>query len=190
MPAKAEAACTRRWALGAAVLAGLACAGDPLFLTVRGTWHFIEMFQDEIHQVACVGEGTLALAQDNEAADPSAASTASAMFTGSGAIDNECTSLDGPFEYFGSSTITGGALASVPRSTIAWEATVNEASCRYQGEATGDGFHGTEMSGTLACTLQQADVTFNFVGEWIAHSGRSEWCEVRRSLSGCEEPQQ
>ena len=173
-----------------AVLAGASCAGDPVFLAVEGAWHFAEMFDDDIHQVGCVGEGTMTLVQaDNTGDDSTAPSPAASAFSGSAGIDNDCTSLDGPFEYFGSSTITDGWLTSEPQSAVGWDAMVNDASCRYDGEVTGDAVNGSEMSGTLTCTLQQADVTFNFVGEWVAYNWRSEWCETRRFLPGCAEPE-
>ena len=95
-------------------------------------------------------------------------------------------SADGPFNYFGNSTMSAGLITQqrdVDR--VQWDALVNAAQCQYEGAVTGDGDYGLEMAGTLTCVLVDPGVTFNFEGTWEAKSSRSAWCTGRPEELGC-----
>jgi hypothetical protein len=177
-------------ALGSVLVLATGCmAGEPAFLAVDGMWNFSEQFADAVHQVGCTGTGPLTLIQaagPDGGTDPN---TPGPTFTGAAGVDNQCTSLDGPFTYFGDVVISNGVLTGWPHSALSWDAAVNDADCRYEGTVSGDAVHGTDMSGALTCTLASAGVTFHFVGTWAARNWRSEWCAARRELPGCSVPE-
>lgn len=173
-----------RAGVGVVALATAGCA-DPAMLAIDGVWNFNESFADDVHHIACTGQGVMTLAQSTEPAGGVAPGRPGSALTGTAGIDNVCTSLDGPFSYFGDVVISAGTLTADRPAEVSWDAAVNEAGCRYEGTVTGDGTFGTEMSGTLACTLVDAGVTFQFIGTWVARNWRSAWCAAQRTAPGC-----
>lgn len=166
-----------------AALAVAGCGSEIPVLSIDGTWSFVEVFEDPFHQTGCDGQGTITLTEtlgSSGVTDP----IITTRFAGAGAIDNECFSLDGPFNYFGDAIISQGEVTIGPDRTVRWDALVNSAVCEYRGTASGVGTYANEMHGTLDCVLDDA-VTFNFVGTWIARNWRSAWCGSRRSTPGC-----
>ena len=163
------------------------CAGDYVVLAVAGEWHVIEAFADDIHQVSCVGEGTLTLQHVDAGGGVAGPTGVYDGVTGTAGVDTDCMSLDGPFNYFGNGVFTNGVVAPIPDNALRWEGTVNDAVCAYQGTATGTPPYADEMTGTLTCVLEDPGVTFNFEGTWTARNWRNPWCAERRELPGCAE---
>lgn len=169
--------------------AAAACAGDPVPLVIAGDWSLTEAFADEVHHVSCEGQGTMTVAQPSVSDGGTAPAEPGPAFTGTAGIANDCTSLDGPFSYFGDVGITDGTITPGAAGSVRWDAAVNAAACEYQGTVRGDGTYGTDMEGTLTCVLADAGVTFNFVGAWAARNWRSAWCAERPTVPGCAPPE-
>ena len=175
-----------RLCLCAMVLGGAACTDNPTVLRLDGNWHVDESFEDQIHLVSCAGTGSITVTQSLNGESAGGPSEPGTSFSAVAGVDTECTSLDGPFDYFGNGDFAEGTLTPGLVHRIRWSGTVNAAVCDYEGVVTGDGGDGLEMSGTLACVLEDpSGVTFNFVGTWQAWSSRSEWCAVRSDQPGC-----
>lgn len=178
------------WAAGVAATAVLvlsACATEPLLLAVAGTWNIEEELADHVHQVTCHGEGILELQQVS--ADGGVADVTGPYdgITGTSGVDTDCVSLDGPFNYFGNGMFNTGVVTPSPDNVVQWEGTVTSAYCTYRGTVSGTPPYASDMTGTLACSITNPGVTFNFEGTWAARNWRSEWCSTRRELDGCSE---
>lgn len=152
---------------------------------LNGLWNTSESFADDVHLISCVSQGTFTISQPSSA--ELGGSTPGPNFTGTLDNSNDCTSQDGPFTYVGGGAISAGVV-TIPGETVSFDATVNDAECRYNGTVHADGGFVSDMAGTLTCTLVQAGVTFNFAGTWEARNWRSDWCAARRDQPGCAAP--
>jgi hypothetical protein len=166
-------------------LVALACSGEPFVPHINGNWHLQEFFEDEIHLVSCSGQGEVVVTQGMTGNQVTGTNSPDSTFSATAGVETDCTSLDGPFSYFGNGTFAGGVLTPGNVNDVRWEGTVNDAACQYEGLVRGDEIYGLEMSGTLSCVLVTPGVTFNFEGTWEGHSARSQWCLDRRELAGC-----
>ncbi len=173
--------------LGTVAFVGMvsACAGSPAVLFLDGDWHLEESFEDDIHLVSCSGVGSMTVTQQLDGGPGNGPSGPGTAFSAVAGVDTGCTSLDGPFNYFGNGDFAKGLITAGDVNRIVWNGTVNDAVCQYQGVVTGHRGIGLEMSGTLNCTLEDPGVTFNFVGIWQAWSSNSAWCMSRSEQPGC-----
>jgi hypothetical protein len=132
---------------------------------LAGDWNLRESFADEIHQVSCESQGTLSIMHPASPAPGS--SSPGATFTGTLDNNNQCVDPTGPFTYFGQGAVAVGTIAT-PEHSLSFEANVNEASCEYRGIVWESSGPPSKMTGSLECVLAQAEVVFEFRGEWVA----------------------
>lgn len=141
---------TALWILPAAVT-WIGCGGggtSPNLVDMTGRWNFTEQFTDPVQRAACSDTGTYVISQSADG------------FTGGYSQRGVCTGPFGVVDNTDSGVVSEGHVVG---RTIRFKAPF----CDYDGHVPTE--DGDRVDGHVACTIGDAQITYNFSGTWSAH---------------------
>ncbi len=120
---------------------------EPNLVDVTGHWEFVEEFSDPVHQVTCADTGGYDIIQTVDG------------FAGTYGQRGACRGPGINADNADSGLVTEGHVAG---RTIRFKAP----NCEYSGRVPNE--TDNNVSGHVACTIGDANITYEFTGTWAA----------------------